>query len=162
MGLADFVVEILVDEGSTCFAKGAGEFGGAEFEEEDEDNEVGESEDEDGADLAEDGGEKFIIEEVSDVAAWHFACGGGCSIEALGARAEGVGEGGSEDRGGELEEASASDEKDSEKDKFLRVANFFGKEEEETACDEDDGEKIGAEAKEEEEDSAEVSAGGAD
>ena len=112
--------------------------------------------------MTEDGGEKFIIEEVSDVAAWHFACGGGCSIEALTARAEGVGEGGSEDGGGELEEASASDEKDSEKDKFLRVANFFGKEEEETACDEDDGEKIGAEAKEEEEDSAEISAGGAD
>ena len=85
LGLADFVVEILIDEGSTCFAEGAGEFGGTEFEEEDEDNEVGESEDEDGADLAEDGGEKFIIEEVSDVAAWHFACGGGCSIEALGA-----------------------------------------------------------------------------
>lgn len=85
LGLADLVVEILIDEGSTCFAKGAGEFGGTEFEEEDEDNEVGESEDEDGADLAEDGGEKFIIEEVSDVAAWHFACGGGCSIEALGA-----------------------------------------------------------------------------
>jgi hypothetical protein len=61
-----------------------------------------------------------------------------------------------------LEEASASDEKDSEKDKFLRVANFFGKEEEETACDEDNGKKIGAEAKEEEEDSAEVGAGGTD
>ena len=85
LGLADFVVEILIDEGSTCFAEGAGEFGGAEFEEEDEDDEVGESEDEDGADLAEDGGEKFIIEEVTDVAAWHFACGGGCSIEALAA-----------------------------------------------------------------------------
>ena len=85
LGLADFVVEILIDEGSTCFAEGAGEFGGAEFEEEDEDNEVGESEDENGADLTEDGGEKFIIEEVSDVAAWHFACGGGCSIEALAA-----------------------------------------------------------------------------
>ncbi len=61
-----------------------------------------------------------------------------------------------------MEEASASDEKDSEKDKFLRVANFFGKEEEEAACDEDDGEKIGAEAKEEKEDSSEVSTGGAD
>ena len=85
LGLADLVVEILIDEGSACFAEGAGEFGGAKFEEEDEDNEVGESEDEDGADLTEDGGEKFIIEEVSDVAAWHFACGGGCSIEALAA-----------------------------------------------------------------------------
>ena len=85
LGLADFVVEILIDEGSTCFAEGAGEFGGAELEEEDEHNEVGESEDEDSADLAEDGGEKFIIEEVPDVAAWHFACGGGCSIEALAA-----------------------------------------------------------------------------
>ena len=85
LGLADFVVEILIDEGSACFAKGAGEFGGAKFEEEDEDNEVGESEDEDGADLTEDGGEKFIIEEVSDVAAWHFACGGGRAVEALGA-----------------------------------------------------------------------------
>ena len=61
-----------------------------------------------------------------------------------------------------MEEASSSDEKDSEKDKFLRVADFFGKEEEETACDEDDGEKIGAEAKKEEKDSAEVSAGGTD
>ena len=85
LGLADFVVEILIDEGTACFAKGAGEFGGAEFEEEDEDDEVGESEDEDGADLAEDGSEKFIVEEVSDVASWHFACGGGCSVEALGA-----------------------------------------------------------------------------
>ena len=61
-----------------------------------------------------------------------------------------------------MEEASASDEKDSEKDKFLRVANFFSKEEKEAACDEDDGEKIGAEAKEETEESSEVSAGGAD
>ena len=85
MGLADFIVEILVDEGSTCFAKGTGEFGGAEFEEEDQDYEVRESEDEDGADLAEDGGEKFIIEEISDVAAWHFTCGGGSAVEALGA-----------------------------------------------------------------------------
>ena len=83
--MADLVVEILIDEGSACFAEGASEFGGAKFEEEDEDNEVGESEDEDGADLAEDGGEKFIVEEISDVAAWHFACGGGCSIEALAA-----------------------------------------------------------------------------
>ena len=83
--MADFIVEVLIDEGAAGFAEGAGEFGGAEFEEEDEDNEVGESEDEDGADLSEDGGKKFIVEEVSDVAAWHFACGGGCSIEALGA-----------------------------------------------------------------------------
>ena len=85
LGLADFIVEVLIDEGAAGFAEGAGEFGGAEFEEEDEDNEVGESEDEDSADLAEDGGEKFIIEEVPDVAAWHFACGGGSAVEALAA-----------------------------------------------------------------------------
>ena len=83
--MADLVVEILIDEGSACFAEGTSEFGGAEFEKEDKDYKVRESEDEDGADLSEDGGEKFIVEEISDVAAWHFACGGGCSIEALGA-----------------------------------------------------------------------------
>ena len=83
--MADLVVEILIDEGSACFAKGAGEFGGAKFEKEDKDYEVRESEDEDGTDLSENGGEKFIVEEISDVAAWHFTCGGGCSVEALGA-----------------------------------------------------------------------------
>ena len=61
-----------------------------------------------------------------------------------------------------MEEAGACNEKDSEKDKFLRVADFFGKEEEEAASDKDDGKKIGAESKEEEEDSAEVGAGGTD
>jgi hypothetical protein len=162
LGLADLVVEILIDEGSACFPESTGEFGGAEFEKEDKDYEVRESEDEDGADLSEDGGEKFIVEEISDVAAWHFTCGGGSAVEALGARAEGVGEGGSEDGGGELEEAGTSDEKDSEKDKFLGVADFFGKEEEEAACDKDDGKKIGTESKKEEEDSAEVGAGGTD
>ena len=38
LGLADLVVEILIDEGSACFAEGASEFGWAELEEEDEDN----------------------------------------------------------------------------------------------------------------------------
>ena len=85
LGLADFIVEILIDEGATCFAEGTCEFGGAEFKKENKDYEVRESEDEDGADLSENGGEKFIVEEISDVAAWHFACGGGCSIEALAA-----------------------------------------------------------------------------
>ena len=61
-----------------------------------------------------------------------------------------------------MEEAGACNEKDSEKDKFLRVADFFGKEEEEAACDKDDWKKIGAESKEKEEDSAEVGAGGTD
>lgn len=61
-----------------------------------------------------------------------------------------------------MEEASARDEEDSEKDEFLGVADFFSEKEKEAACDKDDGEKVGTEAKEEKKDSAEIGAGGAD
>ena len=80
LGFADSVVEVLVDEGAPGFAKGASEFGWTEFKEQDEDNEVREAEDEDGADLAEDGGEKLIVEEVADIAAGHFSGGGGGNV----------------------------------------------------------------------------------
>ena len=80
LGPADSVVEVLVDEGAAGFAQGASEFSRAEFKEQDEDNEVREAEDEDGADLAEDGGEKLIVEEVADIAAGHFSGGGGGNV----------------------------------------------------------------------------------
>ena len=80
LGFPDSVVEILVNEGATRFPQGASEFSRAEFKEQDEDNEVGEAEDEDGADLAEDGGEKLIVEEVADIAAGHFSGGGGGNV----------------------------------------------------------------------------------
>ena len=80
LGFSDSVVEILVDEGATRFPKGAGEFGGAEFKEQNEDDEVRESEDEHGPDLAEDGGEKLIVEKVADIAAGHFSGRGGGDV----------------------------------------------------------------------------------
>ena len=44
----------------------------------------------------------------------------------------------------------------------MGVAHLFGKEEEESAGDKDDGEKVGAQAEEEKENTAEVGAGWAD
>jgi len=44
----------------------------------------------------------------------------------------------------------------------LGVAHLFGEEEEESACDKDNGEKVGAQPEEEEEDTAEVGAGWTD
>ena len=41
-----------------------------------------------------------------------------------------------------MEEASASYKKNSEKDKFLRVANLFGEEEEKATGDKDGGKEV--------------------
>ena len=61
-----------------------------------------------------------------------------------------------------MKQAGACNEKNAEKDKFLGVAHLFGKEEEESAGDKDNGEKVGAQPEEEKEDAAEVGAGWAD
>jgi hypothetical protein len=61
-----------------------------------------------------------------------------------------------------LKQAGACNEKNAEEDKFLGVAHLFGKEEEESAGDKDDGEKIGAQPEEEKKDATEVGAGWAD
>jgi hypothetical protein len=130
LGFADSVVQVLIDEGATSFAESAGKFGGTEFKKKDENDEVGEAEDEDGADLAKNGSEELIVQEVADVPTGHFACGRGGAFESAGSREKRVGKGRAEDRGGELKEACAGDEEDSEKDEFLGVADFFRKEEE--------------------------------
>jgi hypothetical protein len=161
-GLADAVVPVLVDDGAAGLAEGAGEFGGSEFEKQDEDHEVGKAEDEDGADGAEDGGEELVVEEVADVAAGHFTGGGGGAIEALATGEERVGEGRAEGRGGELEKAGPGDEQDAEKEEFLGIANLLGEKEEQAAGDKDHGEQVGTQAEKEEEDAAEVGAGGPD
>jgi hypothetical protein len=61
-----------------------------------------------------------------------------------------------------LKQAGACNEKNAEEDKFLGVAHLFGKEEEESAGDKDNGKKVGAQPEEEKEDTAEVCAGWAD
>jgi hypothetical protein len=61
-----------------------------------------------------------------------------------------------------LEQACAGDKEDSEKDEFLGVADFFRKEEEESACDKYNGEKVRTEAKEKKEDSTKVGTRGSD
>ena len=162
LGFADSVVEVLIDEGATGFAESAGEFSGTEFEKKDENDEVGEAEDENGADLAKNGSEELIVQEVADVATGHFACGRGGAFKTAGSREKRVGKGGAKDRGSELEQARAGDEEDSKKDEFLGVADFFCKEEEESARDKDNGEKIRTEAKKKKKDSAEVGTRGAD
>ena len=100
--------------------------------------------------MAEDGGEKFVVKKVTDVATGHFAGGGGSTIQTLGTGAEGVCEGGAKDRGGQLEQAGAGDEKDAEQDKFLRVADFLGKKEKKTPGDENHWEEIRTEAEKKE------------
>jgi len=84
LGFADSVVEVLIDEGATGFAESAGEFSGTEFKKKDENDQVGEAEDEDSADLAKNGSEELIVQEVADVAPGHFACGGGGAFETAG------------------------------------------------------------------------------
>ena len=61
-----------------------------------------------------------------------------------------------------MKQAGACNEKNAEEDKFLGVAHLFGKEEEESAGDKDNGKKVGAQSEEEKEDTAEVGAGRAD
>jgi len=90
LGLANSVVEVLIDEGTACFTKGTREFRGAEFEEQNENDKIGQAEDENGADLAEDGGEEFVVEEVADIATGHFSSGGGGAFETAGTGEEGV------------------------------------------------------------------------
>ena len=161
-GLADAVVPVLVDDGAAGLAKGAGEFRGTELKKENQDDEVGEAEDEDGTDGAEDGGEELVVKEVADVATGHLAGGGRGAVEALGPGEEGIGKGGAEDRSGELEEAGTGDEEDAEKKEFLGVTDFLGEEEKQAAGDKNDREEVGAKAKKEEEDAAEVGPGRAD
>ena len=103
IGLADSVVEVLVHEGATGFAEGPGEFGGTEFKEKDENNEIGEAEDENGANLAENGGNKFVVQKIADVAAGHFSGGGRGAVEAVGSGEKGIGQAGAKNRSGELE-----------------------------------------------------------
>ncbi len=59
--------------------------------EQNENDKIGQAEDENGADLAEDGGEEFVVEEVADVTTGHFSCGGGGAFETAGTGDEGVG-----------------------------------------------------------------------
>ena len=61
-----------------------------------------------------------------------------------------------------MEEAGSGDEKNAEEDKFLGVADLFGKEEEEAAGDEDGGKEVGAEAEKKKENATEIGAGWAD
>ena len=61
-----------------------------------------------------------------------------------------------------MEKAGSGDEKNAEKDKFLGVADLFGKEEEEAAGDEDGGKEVGAEAEKKKENATEIGAGWAD
>jgi hypothetical protein len=81
----------LVHEGATGFAERPGEFGGTEFKEKDENNEIGKAEDKDGADLAEDGGNELVVQEIADVPAGHFSGRGRRAIEAVGSGEKGIG-----------------------------------------------------------------------
>ena len=80
----------------------------------------------------------------------------------MGTGEERVGEGGAEDRGGELEQAGPGDEENPEEEKLLRVTDFPGEEEKKPAGDEDDREEVGSQTKEKKENSAEVGAGRTD
>ena len=51
-----------------------------------------------------------------------------------------------------MKEAGACNEKNAEEDKFLGVAHLFGEEEEESAGDKDNGEKVGAQSEKKDED----------
>ena len=158
-GLTDSIIPVLVDNGSTGFAEGAGQLGGAEFEQKNEDDEIREAEDQNGADLAENGGEEFVVQKIADVASGHFSGGRGSPIQPLGPREKGIGEGGPENGSGELEKAGPGHEKDSKVEEFLGIVDFLGKKEEKATGDEDHGEEIGAEAEEKEKDAAEVGTG---
>jgi len=103
IGLADSVIEVLVHEGATGFAERPGEFGGTEFKEENENNEIGEAEDENGADLAEDGGNELVVQEIADVTAGHFSGRGRGAIEAVGSRKKWIGQAWAKNRSSELE-----------------------------------------------------------
>ena len=162
LGFADSVIEVLIDEGATGFAESAGEFSRTEFKKKDENDQVGEAEHEDSADLAKNGSEELIVQEVADVAPGHFACGRRGAFETAGSREKRVGKGGAEHGGSELKQACAGDEEDSKKNEFLGVADFFRKEEEESACDKDNREKIRTEAKEKKKDSPEIGTRGSD
>jgi len=93
----------LVHEGATSFAEGPREFGGTEFKEEDENNEIGKAEDEHGTDLTKDGGDELVVHEIADVAAGHFSGGGRRTVEAVGSGEKGIGQAGSKNRSRELE-----------------------------------------------------------
>ena len=103
IGLPDAVIEVLVHEGATGFAEGPGELGRTEFEEKDENNEIGKTEDENGTDLTEDGGDELVVHEIADVAAGHFSGRGRGAIEAVGSGEKGIGQAGAKNWSGELE-----------------------------------------------------------
>jgi len=161
-GLADPVVPILVDDGAAGLPESAGKFRGAEFKEENKNDEVGQAEDKDSTHGAENGGEELVVQEIADVAPGHLAGGGGGSIEPLGAGKERVGEGRSKDRGGQLEEAGPGDEKHAQQEKLLGVADLLGKKEKKAAGDEDHGKEVGTESEKKKQDAAQVGAGWAD
>jgi len=114
IGLPDAVIEVLVHEGATGFAERPGEFGGTEFKEKDENNEIGKSEDKNGANLAEDGGDELVVQEIADVATGHFSGRGRGAVESVGSGEKGIGQARSKNRSGELEQAGSGDEEDAE------------------------------------------------
>jgi len=114
IGLPDAVIEVLVHEGTTGFAEGPGEFSGTEFKEKDENNEIGKSEDKNGANLAEDGGDELVVQEIADVATGHFSGRGRGAVESVGSGEKGIGQARSKNRSGELEQAGSGDEEDAE------------------------------------------------
>jgi hypothetical protein len=61
-----------------------------------------------------------------------------------------------------LEQACACDEENAEEDKFLGVADLFGKKEEKTSSDKDHRKEVSAQTEKKEKDATEVGAGGAD
>ena len=109
IGLPDAVIEVLVHEGAPGFAEGPGEFSGTEFKEKDENNEIGKAEDENGTDLAEDGGNELVVQEIADVSAGHFSGRGRGAIEAVGSGEKGISQAGSKNRSGKLEKTGSGD-----------------------------------------------------
>jgi hypothetical protein len=91
IGLPDAVIEVLVHEGATGFTEGPGEFGGTEFKEKDENNEIGKAENKNGTDLTEDGGDELVVHEIPDVAAGHFSGRGRGAVESVGSGEKGIG-----------------------------------------------------------------------
>ena len=91
IGLPDAVIEVLVHEGAAGFTEGPGEFGGTEFKEKDENNEIGKAENKNGTDLTEDGGDELVVHEIADVAAGHFSGRGRGAVESVGSGEKGIG-----------------------------------------------------------------------
>ena len=73
---------------------------------------------------------------------------------------ERVGQGGTEDRCGELEQTGPGDEQDSKQEKLLGVADLLGEKEKKASGNKDDRKEIRSQAEQKEEDAAKVSTGG--